>query len=80
MEVPKLIIALLNGFGIMAFVLGFFMNLGDWKSAVLFGLGALYGIARLVVYSVKSWQDIRYREYHLKSKKKAQQKESSSLP
>lgn len=78
--VPKIVVALFNAFGITAFVLGFFMNLGDWKSAVLFGLGALYGIARLVVYSIKSWQDIRYREYHLKNKKKERQKESSSLP
>ena len=64
----KLIIGMLHGIGISAFIGGILVNLGDWKSAILFGLGALYAFARFVVYCVKSWQDIRWREKHLRKK------------
>lgn len=50
----KLIIGLFNGLGITAFIWGILANIGDWKSAVLFGLGALYACARFVVYCIKS--------------------------
>ena len=66
---PRLLIGILNAFGISAFLLGILANLGDWKSAILFGLGVLYAGARFVVYCVKSWQDIRWREKHLRNKK-----------
>jgi len=64
----KLIIGALNGLGITAFIGGILLNIGDWKAAILFGLGALYGGARFVVYVIKSWQDIRWRERHLRKK------------
>lgn len=66
--VPRLLIGFLNGMGILAFIWGIFLNLGDWKSAILFALGALYAVARLVVYIIKSAQDIRWRERHLRKK------------
>lgn len=62
----KLIIGMINGLGILSFVWGILLNLGDWKAAILFGLGALYMGARFVVYCIKSWQDIRWRERHLR--------------
>lgn len=64
----RLIIGLLNGLGISAFLGGILFNIGDWKAAVLFALGALYGIARLVIYCIKGWQDIRWREKKLRGK------------
>jgi len=69
MEPTRLIYGILNGLGITAFVWGILLNIGDWKGAILFGLGALYGGARFVVYCIKSWQDIRWRERHLRKNK-----------
>lgn len=71
--VTRMLMGILNVAGISAFILGILANLGDWKAAILFALGALYGIARFIVYCIKSYQDIRYREYIFR-KKKAQQK------
>lgn len=68
MEPTPLVTGLLHAFGISFFLGGILANLGDWKSAVLFGLGALYALARFVVYCIKSWQDIRWREKHLRKK------------
>jgi 4-hydroxybenzoate polyprenyltransferase len=78
MEATRLIWIVLNSLGVTAFLGGILLNIGDWKASILFGLGALYGFARLIVYCIKSVQDIRYRNYHLHRKKKAQQNESSS--
>ena len=64
----RLAMGIVNGLGMTAFLLGILANIGDWKSTVLFGLGALYGAARFVVYCIKSWQDIRWRERKLKNK------------
>ena len=66
--IPKLLIGFLNGIGIIAFVWGFFASIGDWKSAVLFAIGALYAAARLVIYVIKSAQDIKWRARHLRKK------------
>lgn len=64
----RLIIGMINGLGIIAFVWGFFANIEDWKSAVLFVLGALYASAKLIFYIIKSVQDILWRQKHLRKK------------
>jgi len=67
--VPKLLIGILNGFGLMAFIWGILANIGDLKSTILFGMGVLWAAARLIIYIIKSSQDIRWREKHLRNKK-----------
>lgn len=66
---PRLIIGIMNGLGLSAYLLGILVNIGDWKALILFLLGAFYWMAKLVVYCIKSWQDIRWREQKLKNKK-----------
>lgn len=59
--VPSFLLHILNNIGAI--------RLDNWMLWVLFVLAALMLIARFVVFCVKSWQDIRYRERKLREKR-----------
>lgn len=59
--IPSFILHILNNIGAV--------HLDNWMLWVLFVLAALMLIARFVVFCIKSWQDIRYRERKLRDKR-----------
>lgn len=71
----KGILAGLTLLGVPSFMLHILNNIGavhldNWMLWVLFILAALMLLARFIVFCVKSWQDIRWREKHLRNKNK----------
>src|ERR1700730_16703516 len=59
MESVKLIFAVLYGIGLMTYIGGILIHFGDWKDWLLFIPGCLFIFARLVVFCVKNYQQIR---------------------
>jgi hypothetical protein len=70
MEAAKLFLAWFNWVGLPSALLGFIMNIGDWKAWVLFFIGAAFGIARVVFYCVKQYQEAQLREIERKRQNK----------
>jgi hypothetical protein len=50
-------------------------NADNWKANILFVLGGVFLIARMVVYVIKARQDIRLREWEFEQKTKENKKE-----
>jgi len=74
MEV-KLITIIACIIGYPSIILGFASNmgwviLGNWKSSVLFWLGATFFLIKIVVYCIRQYQEIRSREIDIEKKKK----------
>lgn len=69
MEV-KVIISALMATGLASYIMAILLNLSNWRSNVLFTLGATFMLVRICVYIAKSWQEYRFREWQLKEKAK----------
>lgn len=61
MGVPSYLLFILAKINLIAF-------LNNWQLWVLFVLSVLMLSARIVVYCIKSWQDIRWREKFLRKR------------
>ena len=66
----KLFLIILSWVGIGSYIGGILLNLGTWKSDVLFFLAFLFGVVKFIRYSVKTWQDYRRTEIEIKLKRK----------
>lgn len=69
MEV-KVIMAAIMATGMVSYIMGILLNLSNWRSSVLFVLGATFMVVRICVYLAKSYQDYRIKEWELEQKKK----------
>lgn len=69
MEV-KIIMGAIMATGMVSYIMGIILNLSNWRSSVLFVLGATFMVVRICVYCAKSWQDYRIKEWELEEKKK----------
>lgn len=62
----KLAIILLNVFGLPLYAIGILLNIGTWKADILFGIGVLWGLSRMIFTIIKEYQDIKKRGRDLK--------------
>lgn len=70
METTKIILTILTWVGLSSYVAGILLNLGTWKSDLLFLLGFLFMLLRFIRYSIRTWQDYRKEEIEIKIKKR----------
>lgn len=66
----KLWLGILNGLGITAWLSAVFLNIGTWKSDILFALAVLLALTRLVFTCIKQIQLKRLRDLELKERQK----------
>lgn len=66
----KLFLSVLSWIGVSSYIGGILLNLGTWKSDVLFFLAFLFGVVKFIRYSVKTWQDYRRTEIEIKLKRR----------
>lgn len=62
----KLAIVLLNVFGLPIYAIGILLNIGTWKADILFGIGVLWGVSRMIFTIIKEYQDIKKRGRDMK--------------
>lgn len=68
----KLLMGIFTGLGITSYVWAIILNIGSWKSNLLFGLALLFGIAKFLRYAIRTWQDYRKGELEIKKIRKEQ--------
>lgn len=66
----KLWLGIFYGTGFMAYISAIFLNIGTWKSDLLFGVAFLFGVARLIFYVVKQLQLRKLREIEIEEKER----------
>lgn len=74
MEIKALMYAL-TATGLVSYIAGILLNYSNWKSNILFALGATFMLVRICVYLAKSWQEYRYREWKFKQQIKDEESE-----
>lgn len=57
----KVVMTILNFFGIPIFGLGIYLNIGTLKADILWGIGVLYGVTHIVFKIIERYQDIKKR-------------------
>lgn len=57
-------------FGLSAYVYAILLNIENWKSNILFGIAALFGLARLVFFCLRQWQEYQLRKFEVREKNK----------
>ncbi len=77
MAETKFLALVLNYVGLPVYLFALAINIENWKGWILTGIAVLYGVARLIFYCVKQWQeakmrniDLREKEFELKEKMK----------
>lgn len=64
----KVAFIILNALSFTGYGLIILANIGDVKGWILFAIGVLYGMARLIFYVIKSNQERRLRELDIKER------------
>lgn len=75
MAEAKALIWVLNYIGIPTAIVGWLLNVlpvtaGGWPAAVIGFIGIFFALAKLVVYCITSYQNIKMRQMQLKAKEK----------
>lgn len=65
----KLILSILSWAGVGSYVAGILLNMGTWKSDLMFFVGFLFMVMKLIRYTIKTWQDFRRGEIQIKKEK-----------
>ena len=66
----SLIFTIITWLGISSYIGAIILNVGTWKADILWGLALLFGVARFIRYSIKTWQDFRRGELEIKAQRK----------
>lgn len=66
----KLLIGIFSTLGISGYTIAILLNIGTWKSFILFVIFALYGLARVVFYCIRQYQESKLREIEIKERNK----------
>lgn len=81
MEV-KAVIAALMATGLASYIMAIVLNITNWRSNVLFVLGAGFMMVRIIVFAAKSWltlrekwRDLKVKEWEFQQKIKASKAE-----
>jgi hypothetical protein len=51
------------------------LNIGTWKSFLLFSVFFLWGVAKLVFYCIRQWQEYKLRQFDIKIKQRESEDE-----
>jgi hypothetical protein len=65
-RMEKILIQALTTTGLLSYTLGIFLNLGNYKSLILFILGVVFMVLKILRYAIVTWQDYKKREIELK--------------
>lgn len=58
----KIILTALSWIGVGTYIGGILLNLGNWKSAILFGLGVAFMLVKLARALIKTYQEFKREE------------------
>lgn len=56
--------------GVTSYILGIVLNMDNWRSGVLFVLGAAFMLVRICVYTARAIHDYRVKKWEFEQKKK----------
>lgn len=69
-RMEKLFLAVLTWIGLGSYIAGILLNIGNWKSLILFALGVAFMFAKLVRYVIKTYHEYKREEIELQILKK----------
>lgn len=69
----KVILTIFSLLGFTSYIWAIVLNIGSWKSDILFSLAVLFGILKIVRFGIKTYQDYRIGELDIKEKRRHQE-------
>ena len=66
----KILMQALLATGVTSYILGIVLNMDNWRSGVLFVLGAAFMLVRICVYTARAIHDYRVKKWEFEQKKK----------
>jgi hypothetical protein len=73
-RMEKIFLVTLSWIGFTSYIGAILLNIGNWKADVLWCIACMFGVVRVVRYSLKTWQDFRRGEIDIKLKRKESDK------
>lgn len=69
-RMETILIKLVTWGGITTYIGALLLNIGNWKADVLWFLALMFGVVKLLRYSMKTWQEFRRGEIDIKIQQK----------
>lgn len=69
----KIIMTILSITGVASYIWAIILNMGNWKSDVLFSLAVLFGILKVVRFGIRTYQDYKITQLDIKEKERQQE-------